>query len=189
MEHTQTEMNRAIRREAFDSVWQDVAEASLLEDLKAALHGKLSPADQQMMLREFDTPTAPLRQKILMEHVLETIHKIDQWSNADALQSTYLSYGHKILFLQSFESSASYALLTLRPDGQYQAEFNLDPDLDAREQLTVRSSCKEAFERWIYPVPLPPLNSGSVPCSLPSCSILPTQEQAFRQLAGMIVGS
>ena len=45
----------------------------------------------------------------------------------------YLGYGHKILFLQSFESSASYALLTLRPDGQYQAEFNLDPDLDATE--------------------------------------------------------
>lgn len=189
MEHPQTEMNRAIRREAFDSAWQDVAEASLLEDLKAALHGKLSPADQQMMLREFDTPNAPLHQKILMEHVLKTIHKIDQWSNADALQSTYLSYGHKILFLQSFEASGSYALLTLRPDGRYQAEFNLDPDLDAGEQLTVRNSCKEALERWIYPVLLPPLNSGSVPYSLPSCSILPTQEQAFQKLAEMIVGS
>lgn len=187
MEQTQTGMNSAIRREVFDSVWQDVAEASLLDDLKAALHGKLSPANQQMMLREFDIPNAPLRQKILLEHILETIHKIAQWSNADALRSTYLGYGHKILFLQSFESSASYALLTLRPDGQYQAEFNLDPDLDAREQLSVRNSCKEAFERWIYPLPLPPLSSGSVPCSLPGCSILPTQEQAFWQLAGMIV--
>ena len=114
MEQTQTGMNSAIRREVFDSVWQDVAEASLLDDLKAALHGKLSPADQQMMLREFDIPNAPLRQKILLEHILETIHKIAQWSNADALRSTYLGYGHKILFLQSFESSASYALLTLR---------------------------------------------------------------------------
>ena len=189
MKQLQTEMNSAIWREAFDSIWQDVAEAGLLEDLKAALHGKLSPADQQMMLREFDTPSAPLRQKILMEHVLKTIHKIDQWSNSDALRSIYLSYGHKILFLQSFESSGSYALLTLRPDGQYQAEFNIDPDLDAGEQLTVRNSCKEALERWIYPVPIPPLNSGSVPYSLPSCSILPTQEQAFQKLAGMIVGS
>ena len=109
----QSKINSIGFSEAFDSTWQDIAEASLLEDLKAALDGRFSPADQQMMLREFDDPNTSLRQKILVEQILDIVHKIAQWSNADALRSTYLSYGHKILFLQSFESNASYALLTL----------------------------------------------------------------------------
>ena len=181
----QSKINSIGFSEAFDSTWQDIAEASLLEDLKAALDGRFSPADQQMMLREFDDPNTSLRQKILVEQILDIVHKIAQWSNADALRSTYLSYGHKILFLQSFESNASYALLTLRSDGNYQAEFNLDPDLDAKEQLAVRNSCKEAFERWIDPLPVP----ESAPYPPSSYSVLPTQEQALRQLVGMMTSA
>lgn len=186
MEQLQLESNCAVTQEMFDSVWQDVAEASLLEDLKAALHGKLSPADQQMMLREFNTPNAPLPQKVLIGQILGIIRKIPQWSNAEALQSTYLSYGHKILFLQSFESSASYALLSLRPDGKYQAEFNLDPGLDAREQLIVRNCCKEALEQWVDTLPILLPRSGSVPCPPSGDSVFSTQEQALQQIRMMI---
>lgn len=167
--------------------WQTISEASLLEDLVDALHGKLSPADQQMMLRDFDDPQAPLPQKILLGQILEITRKIPQWSNSDALQHVYQSYGHRVLFLQSFESSASYTLLALRSDGQYQVEFNLDPALDVHRQLTVNRTCMAAFEKWIAPLSISALLSAGTP-SLPisSYSVLSTKEEALRQLAWML---
>lgn len=167
--------------------WQTVAEASLLEDLEAALHGQLSPAAQQMMLRDFDDPHAPQPQKILVRQILEIIHKIPQWSNSDALQHVYQSYGHRILFLQSFESSASYAMLALRSDGHYQVEFNLDPVLDARRRLTVGRTSLAAFEKWIAPLSISALlSTGVPPLPISSYSVLSTKEEALRQLAWML---
>lgn len=164
--------------------WQAIAEASLLGDLSAALHGKLSPADQQMLLRDFDEPHAPLPQKILVRQILEIIRKIPQWSNSEALQHVYQSYGHRILFLQSFESSASYALLALRSDGQYQVEFNLDPALDLRRRLAVGRISLAAFGKWIAPLSISALlSTGRPPLPISSYSVLSAKEEALRQLA------
>lgn len=172
-----------------DTTWQAIAEASLLEDLKTALHGKLSPADQQMMLREFNAPEASLRQKILINQILAVIQTIPQWSNAESLQNTYQNYGYKLLFFQSFESSASYAVLALRPDGQYQAEFNIDPSLEVSQQITVRKVCTASFQEWIAPLSIEALISTEYlpPLPLNGYSVLPTKEQALRQLAWMLV--
>lgn len=168
--------------------WQAIAEASLLGDLSAALHGKLSPTDQQMMLRDFDDPQAPLPQKILVRQILEIIRTIPQWSNSEALQHVYQSYGHRVLFLQSFESSASYALLALRSDGQYQVEFNLDPALDVRRRLAVGRTSLAAFEKWIVPLSISALfSTGRPPLPISSYSVLSTKEEALRQLAWMLV--
>ena len=170
--------------------WQTIAEASLLEDLEAALHGRLSPADQQMMLRDFDDPQAPLPQKILLGQILEITCKIPQWSNSAALQHVYQSYRHRILFLQSFESSASYALLALRSDGQYQIEFNLDPALDVRRRLAVGRTSLAAFEKWIAPLSISALLSAGTPLlPISSYSVLSTKEEALRQLAWMLARS